>query len=76
MEVEGVYINVNVFEVVVEVMVKVGDIEGVLVVFEKVEEKFVFVLYNFYNFLMEWYKSKDMLFEVEDIFNCMKEKKC
>uniref|UniRef100_A0A7I4FHL1 Homing endonuclease LAGLIDADG domain-containing protein n=1 Tax=Physcomitrium patens TaxID=3218 RepID=A0A7I4FHL1_PHYPA len=43
---------------------------------ESEEENFSAVLHNSYNLLMEWYKSKDMLLEVQEIFNRMKGKKC
>ena len=76
METKEVHINVNVFEAVIEALTKAGDGDGALAALEKAEDKFASVLHSSYNLLMEWYKSKDMLLEVEEIFNRMKEKKC
>lgn len=76
METNQVHINLNVFEAVIEALTKAGDVEGARAAVEKAEDKFASVLHGSYNLLMEWYKSKDMLLEVEEIFNRMKEKKC
>lgn len=73
---KGIQITVNVHQAVIEAMVKAESKEGALSALEKAEENFSAVLHNSYNLLMEWYKSKDMLLEVQEIFNRMKGKKC
>uniref|UniRef100_A0A7I4B7M8 Pentacotripeptide-repeat region of PRORP domain-containing protein n=1 Tax=Physcomitrium patens TaxID=3218 RepID=A0A7I4B7M8_PHYPA len=73
---EGIHINLNVYQAVIKAMIKMGSIEGALSALEKAEEKFSFALHNSYNLLMEWYRSKDMLVDVEVVVERMKEKKC